>query len=111
MKDGDAFVLFGAVETLNNRPGLRLCGITRSREDDASRRIFGPIDIYLAQADFANRLKNLRKVAFQSHQDRLGFRIAKPDVVLEHLRPADCHHQANEQYAAKRKAFVATSIE
>ena len=56
-------------------------------------------------------MKNFRQVCFQSHQNRLSFRIAEADVVLQDARPIACQHQADEKNAAEGKAFSARAAQ
>src|ERR1044072_5436881 len=86
--------------------GVSFCG-----EYNASRCIIRPFNIRFAQTRLDNRLKNSRQISFQSSQNGLCLRIAKPHVVFEYAWPVGRQHQAYEKNSAKRKTLVATALQ
>src|SRR5215213_11471395 len=53
----------------------------------------------------------MSEVCLQTDENGLGFRVTEAHVVFEHAWAFGCEHQADEEYAAKGKTFVACARE
>ena len=64
------------IEAGNHVAPARTLGVTRRRKDDAQRRAPVPLSLAGAEPSFDALLQQIDQIGFQTHHDRLRFRVA-----------------------------------
>src|SRR5882762_298307 len=105
MKDHHAFDRLGRIESVDGFTLFKLSGITTRRSYDADGRIIAPVDGNRTDAAIDDSFQDFYKVAIESHQHSLSFRVTEARVVLDHLRTLGGEHQAYIQHPPEGIAF------
>ena len=105
MKDLNLIIAGNEIKTRHTGAALVFSRIPGTGQNNASRRFVDPLDAQFGQGAVGQGLEYFRKVRAQTDQNRLRFGIAKTNVVLQHTWSRGSEHQADEEHAAKGKAF------
>ena len=105
MEDVHALLTLQAVQPLDGIALLVGNGIAAGSQHHADRRVVLKLQIDLVKRPVNAGFKDLHNVVLHPGQHHLGLRIAKPRVVLQHLRALLCQHQSEEDDAFKGTAL------
>ena len=99
------------LETADFFPGRIFFRIAAGRHHNSDARSLVPLDFHFVEISINGCDEQLEQVRFQSRQNRLCLRIAKPAIELENLRTLFCHDQPGKKQSAKRNVLVRQAAE
>ena len=105
VKDGDALDFGRGIQAADLAASDVVPGIAARGHDHGHDVLRIPAQVHVAEHARGAAVQQLAEIGHQPGQQRLAFRVAEADVVLQQLRAARRQHQAGVEDAPVGRAF------